>query len=248
MLTILAGCAGDETSGCAYAPWTSYNGLPLSRLPDETAYLFQTAHKAYDADGAPNAYHPDNSGLDDNANAGWPNTAWWPSVLVPDPGDPSTPYLQPDGPFAGYFVAQTTLSDPDLPETDPRKYVDASTVPYLVFPGSFAAMTGTGRFGDLGVAVNRATGNSSAFIVADQGPASADLGEMSVALAEALGGSNVNPRNGAGGPDGEILYIVCPRSAEQRDRAWPLDAASLDAQAQALLAAAGGAEAALACR
>jgi len=233
---------------CRYADWTTYNGLQLSRLPDETAYLFQTAHKAFDADGAPNAYHPDNIGLDNTANAGWPNSTWWPDVLVPDPADLSKPYVQPDGPFAGFFIARTTLSDASLPETDIRKYVDATTVPYLVFPGAFSAMRGTGFIGDLGFAINRATGDSSAFIVADKGPTNADLGEMSIALAEALGGRNVNPRNGAGAPRGEILYILFPRSVQQRAKPWPLDAASLDAKARALLEAAGGIDAALACR
>jgi len=33
-----------------------------------------------DADGAPNAYHPDNIGLDDLKNAGYPNTSWWKNI------------------------------------------------------------------------------------------------------------------------------------------------------------------------
>ena len=244
---LLGGCT-EPRDRCSYTAWTDYRGVALSRLPDGSAYLFQTAHKSYDADGAPDAYHPDGTGLDDNRNAGWPGTNWWPAVLVPDPANPSVPYVQPDGPFAGYFVARTTLTDSSRPDTDPAKYVDATTVPYLVFPGAFFGMSGTGRYGDLGVAFNRATGQSSPFVVADQGPTSAPLGEMSLALANALGGRDVDPRSGAGGPEGEILYVVFPNSVERRATPWPLDAAALDARSRALLAGAGGEAPALACR
>ena len=71
LLAILPFAGSPARADCAYGAWIAYNGLPLSRLAD-TAYLFQTAHKAFDADGAPNAYHPDNIGLDNTANAGWP--------------------------------------------------------------------------------------------------------------------------------------------------------------------------------
>ncbi|HYV88670.1 MAG TPA: hypothetical protein VFA91_08835, partial [Candidatus Polarisedimenticolia bacterium] len=64
---------------CRYGDWTSYAGVSLSRLPDKSAYLYQTSNAAIDADGAPNAYNPDNSGLDYNANAGLPDG--WANVV-----------------------------------------------------------------------------------------------------------------------------------------------------------------------
>ena len=77
----------------------------------------------------------------------------------------------------------------------------------------------------------------SAAIMADGGPPR-PLGEMSLALATALRGTNPNPRNGAGSPKGELYYVVFPRSAASPP--WPRDAAELRQKAKALLATIGG--------
>jgi hypothetical protein len=114
-----------------------------------------------------------------------------------------------------------------------------------VFPITFYEISGTGGPGDLGIAVNRLNGRTAAFIVADIGPAGAPLGEVSIALAEALGGVNVNPRNGDGIPAGEFFYLVFPYSAG--DPPWPLAPAELERDAAALLAGLGGIDAVLAC-
>jgi hypothetical protein len=60
--------------------------------------------------------------------------------------------------------------------------------------------------------VFRDNGQESAAIVADVGPRNDPLGEVSIRLAENLGGHNVNPRNGAGMPTGRFAYVVFPRS------------------------------------
>jgi hypothetical protein len=73
---------------------------------------------------APNAYHPDNRGIDDLSNANDPNGDWR-SVLTEDPDDPSRPYVQSSGEFAGSFVSKTSLEDQTRPATDPQRYVDA---------------------------------------------------------------------------------------------------------------------------
>jgi hypothetical protein len=201
---------------------------------------------AVDADGAPNAYHPEDRGLDALANAGYPDTSWWPSVLVPDLDNPQRAYVQPEGEFAGYFVSKTALQTTGKPAVDPARYVDARNVPYLVFPGGFYRESGTGLLGDLGVAVNLTTGRSSAFVVADFGPGSARLGEVSIALAEGLGGTNVNPRNGSGMPTGEMMYVVFPYSS--RTHHWPLARREIDIHANELLTAVGGIESLTTCR
>ena len=85
------------------------------------------------------------------------------------------------------------------------------------FP-AFHQKAGTGTLGDLGYAVNLDNGKTSAFIVAEVGPSDAKL-EMSIALAQALGGQNPNPRTGAGKPDGKIAYVVFPKS--RANPAWP---------------------------
>ncbi len=242
---------------CPFAAWTRYLDSPVLQHPSG-AYVFATTGVKVDADGAPNAYHPDDvglhctkdtgfRGLDCPANAGYPGTPWWPSVLVADPQDPSRPYIQPpSSAFAGFFVSQTSLKDTAKPSTDPSKYVDSRSVPYLVFPGNFHKMKGTGNLGDVGFALNISNGKGSALIVAEIGPAAAKLGELSIALAAALGGENLNPRTGAGAPTGKILYVIFPRSAATP--AWPLTPEALSRRAEAFLSNVGGIEALASCR
>jgi hypothetical protein len=79
------------------AAWITYAGVPIWRMPGSTAYAYTTAHIAIDADGAPNAYNPENTGLDSNADAGYPNKDWWPSVLAVDSADNHQAYVQPQG-------------------------------------------------------------------------------------------------------------------------------------------------------
>lgn len=237
--------ADGAAAQCERVAWRTYQGTPLWRLADaDSVYFFATRHMAVDADGAPNAYHPDNTGLDDNRNAGYPHGGWR-SVLVADPVRPDRPYVQSSGEFAGYFVSKTSLQDRSLPETDVRRYVDARTVPYLVFPGSFYRLRGTGRLGDLGAAYNLSDGSATPFVVADVGPRNAALGEVSIGLAEALGGTDVNPRSGAGMPAGEFVYVVFPYS--HATPAWPRTQAELQARVEALMTGAGGWERLLAC-
>ncbi len=242
---------------CRFNSRISYNGTKLLAHPTESAYLFASSHMAVDADGAPNAYHPDDVGLDCTrgkgfkgldcpGNAGYPATSWWPSLLVPDPADPSRAYTQPSGEFAGYFVSKTSLHDKSKLATDPKRYVDARNIPYLVFPRSFYRMKGTGLLGDLGYAVNLATGEQTAFVVTDIGPTDAKLGEVSIALAEGLGGKKPNPRTGEGTPKATILYVVFPYSS--RSHGWPLSISEIEHYANDLLERSGGLESAMACK
>lgn len=245
VVTLLIMPVAVASRECSFEAWSQYKGARLLSHPSQSAYVFATSHKAVDADGAPNAYHPDDKGLDYLANAGYPNTSWWKSVLVEVPDKPGNAYRQPDGPFEGYFVSKTSLQDLSKHETDASRYVDATSVPYLVFPGSFYERRGTGRLGDLGYAFNLSTGDASPFVVADIGPRDAKLGEISVALAEGVGGENVNPRTGAGVPRGKILYIVFPYSS--RSNAWPLTNDEIRRASEALLQAVGGRDAVMAC-
>ena len=231
---------------CSFSPWKSYNGVELMSHQATPCYFFVSTRMAVDADGAPNAYHPDNIGLDSLANAGYPDKLWWPNILVQDPNDRRKAYTQKSGEFKGYFVSQTTLVDTSKAITDPARYADARKIPYLVFPGSFYKMKGTGRIGDLGYAINVASGQKSPFVVAEIGSWEAWLGEVSIALAESLGGKNVNPRDGGGRPKGEILYVVFPYSS--RTYSWPISIVEIENHAKKLLEIAGGMESILACK
>ncbi len=243
---------------CNFNPWTTYRDDRLYINGENTAYAFRSSHIHLDADGAPNAYHPDDmalhctrgegfKGLDCPANAGYPGTSWWHTVLVPDPGNPGKAYVQTSGDFAGYFVSKTSLQDTVVDDiTDPRRYVDSTSVSYFVFPRSFYKRRGTGLIGDLGYALNTATGEKTSFVVADIGPSNAKLGEMSLHMAEALGGESPNARTGTGTPSGEILYMVFPYSSRQTP--WPLSQAEIEQAAFSLLQDNGGFEAISGCR
>lgn len=212
--------------------WTKYRTTPLLRVSGTQAYFFITNDIAIDADGAPNAYHPDDIGLDLLANAGYPESSWWQNVLVIDPTNSKRPYRQESGAFSGYFVSRTALENRSKAETDSSRYVDATRIPYLVFPGAFYNMAGTGILGDLGIAINLSSGERTAFVVADLGPKDAQLGEVSIRLAEKLGGKNISPRNGAGAPKGPFLYMLFPYSGRQYR--WPLSAEDIEQRAQEL--------------
>ena len=220
-----------------FGKWFSYEGVELFQHPTGP-YSYVTRHMALDADGSPRAYHPDGkSGLDALANAGYPNKGWK-SVLAVDPAHPDKPYVQPSGPNAGFFVSKTSLHDLHAAATDASAYVNSEKVPYLVFPGNFYAVRGTGGYGDLAMARNLDNGCETFAIVADGGPSKAPLGEVSLKLASALGGQNPNPRNGAGIPKGRFQYLIFPKS--RFNPAWPRGTGEMDAAARALLAAVGG--------
>jgi len=189
-----------------------------------------------DADGAPNAYHPtERRGLDSLNHAG-ANGRWWALVL----DEHKRPVVQKSGLFKGFYVSQTWLSREDdlYPETDPRYWVDARTVPYIAVPKSVWKRAGIEK-GDLAYVVNEITGRASAAIVADWGTEET-LGEGSISLGDALGFESSSPRTG--GQDSGIDCIVFPRTAA--NPRWPRDVAEMAVKAQQLFQEWGG-EAAL---
>jgi hypothetical protein len=182
--------------------------IPIGRLPGTTAIFYESG-MTIDADGAPNAYHPDNSGLDDLANAGAPGV--WEGLAKDSNGQP---YIQgPNDPFPGYYVSATALADRSKPVNDPTRYVDASKIPFVVLPGKMARQLGA-RPGDFAAVFNERNGKSSYAIFGDVGP-SDRIGEGSVALAENLG-IRSDARNG--GTRRGILFIIFPGSGEGRPR------------------------------
>src|ERR1700722_18184519 len=62
--------------------------IPIWSIPGSSAFFYE-AGMSIDADGAPNAYSPDNAGLDDLDNAGSPGD-WW-ALAVDANGEP---YIQ----------------------------------------------------------------------------------------------------------------------------------------------------------
>jgi hypothetical protein len=207
--------------------------IPIWHVPGDTAFFYE-AGMTIDADGAPNAYHPDNIGLDDLSNAGSPGN--WYGLAKDADGEP---FVQgPDDPFPGYYVSATALADRTKAVNDPTRYVDASKIPFIVLPGAMARQIGA-RPGDFAVAFNQRNGKSSYAIFGDVGP-SDRIGEGSMALAENLG-IRSDARNG--GARRGILFLVFPGSGNGRPR--PIE--EINAESEKLLQAWGGTSQLSAC-
>lgn len=199
--------------------------VPVWQLPDKSAFFFSSG-MTIDADGAPNAYNPENTGLDDLSNAGIPGH--WDGIVQDQNGDLAV--QRADDPYPGYYVSCTSLVDRTKSRLDPRRYVDASRVPYVVLPGDLARQAGA-RLGDFAVVVNMRDSKWSFAIFADVGT----LGEGSIALADNLGIWSDARRGGRGGG---LLYLVFPGSGNGQ----PRSAEEIDTETAKLLKDWGGIE------
>ncbi len=176
------------------------------------AFVYE-AGLAVDADGAFRAYHPDNRlGLDTIEHAGHPGN-WW--ALVTDTGQTSGhPVVQrKNDPAPGYYISMTSLFDASNPnECDPRRFIDAANIPYVVLPPVGFKHA---KLGDLATVVNLRNGKVAGAIVADESAPELKMGEGSIALANALG-IDSNPRTG--GIEHGIAYVVYPGSGNGKPR------------------------------
>src|SRR5262249_3417990 len=158
--------------------------VSIWELGDPPALIFRSGMNI-DADGAPDAYHPDNTGRDYLANAGKPGN-WW--VLVTDNNRrDGNPVVQgPDDPAPGYYISTTALQDTSKRVSDPRRYVNSAEIPYIALPPRFGHGV---ALGDVVVVLNESSASIAFAIFADIGPPDS-IGEGSIALASLLG---VNP-------------------------------------------------------
>jgi Fungal chitosanase of glycosyl hydrolase group 75 len=194
------------------------------------AFLW-TAGMAVNADGAPNAYAPEGSGLhplDVLANAGHPGHYY--GVVMNAAG---LPVVQgPTDPFPGYCVSTTALVDHRFGERDPRRYVDARLVPFAVVPPDLISR-GV-RMGDLAVAIRGDV--VAGAVVGDEGPGG-HFGEGSIRLADDLkipGAGTVRHR----GVESGVTFLIFPGS--HATPAWPREVEELRAAALARFEAWGG--------
>jgi hypothetical protein len=183
------------------------------------AFVF-IAGMAIDVDGSPRAYGPPGGAvqpLDDIRNAGHRGN-WW--GIAVDEND--EPYVQgPNDPAPGFYVSTTALVDRTRATRDPRRYVDAEHIPYVVIPPELQKL-GV-RIGDL--AMVEYAGARAPAIVADIGPSN-HYGEGSMALAKQLGIPS-SPRHG--GVGGDVRYIIFEGSAGTPP--WPRDVLEFQADA-----------------
>lgn len=192
---------------------------------------------AVDADGAPQAYHPDDRTPPDNSAQAYD---WLTNVSTGDlHGIQGSGGI---GPAPGFYVSGTTLHDSRYPENDARHWVDAAKIPYIVLPtAAFPVPAGTTlHVGCVAQVVDLRVGGSSGAIFADAGHA---VGEGSIALARRLGldpFSHRYPPKVVGFEDGHddrrFLYVVFPE--EVIDPPWPVS--DIQAHADALFQQWGG--------
>jgi len=169
-----------------------------------------------DVDGAPNAYGPrGKKTLDVLKHALSPKSGPKPVHVVGYMTDyvGGPPTIQRKGdPYPGYYVSQTDFADLNNKRMeDPRRYVDASRINYVV-QGRVAEKSGV-QMGDFATVYSCRTGRTAYAIVADSGNDSG--AEGSLALVQALG---YNIRNGVEDSvdDPEIVIRYYPGSNPQK--------------------------------
>jgi hypothetical protein len=170
-----------------------------------------------DVDGAPNAYGPKGKKtLDILKHAYAPAESGRPGEVVGfmteyDGGPPTV--QGPHDPYPGYYVSQTDFADKENPrKEDPRRYVDASRVNYVV-QGGVARRSGV-QLGDFVRVYSCRTGRTAWAIVGDSGNESG--AEGSLALVRALG---YDIRNGVEDSvdDREIVVDYFPGSNPRKE-------------------------------
>lgn len=181
----------------------SVAGVHIYSTPGDPPAFIYRAGLAIDADGSPNCYGPNNSGLDYTANGGEVGGDWW-GGPVDSSGNPCIQQVYDPSP--GMYVSGTAHIDPAYPENSQYRYMDSERIPFFVLPGQHSNKA---KLGDVGLVYNDKTGDNCYAIYGDVGP-SAKIGEGSIRLAEALK-LNADPK--AGGTESKhIVYVVFPGS------------------------------------
>ncbi len=152
----------------------AYSQRPL--LPPSFEVL--THRMDVDVDGAPNAYGPPGrKALDTLMSAHYLRGKDQPIVgYLLD--SKQRPVVQgPNDPFPGYYISQTEFTDvTNNNERDPRKYVDARNIDYVV-RGDYAKKRGV-KVGDFVAVYSRRTHKAAFAIVGDTGNPTGDEGSL----------------------------------------------------------------------
>ena len=169
------------------------------------------------ADGCPKAYHKDGTppGLDYLANAGSAGN-WW-GIATDKDGEP---FIQTSSdPAPGFYVSTTALPDGKYQTNDPRRYVDANTIPFMVMPGGDYVpglnIVKRARKGDFAAVLDLDTGEVYPAIWAEVGPPD-KAGEASMYLARDFG-VNDSPTHG-GVSKRRFVYCLFPGTGNRKPR------------------------------
>jgi hypothetical protein len=182
-----------------------------SEMHTRRSFEILTRRMDVDVDGAPRAYGPPGSkALDRLRHAHTMGDLNAPVVgyLVEDK-PPHRPIVQgPHDPAPGYYISQTAFEDESVDnEHDPRRYVDATAINYVVL-GDAARRKGA-RLGDFVAVYSRRTHRAVFGIVGDEGNPSGDEGSLH--LLQALGYSFRDGKHDSV-EDPEIVIRFYPRS------------------------------------
>ncbi|MBD2769653.1 hypothetical protein IC235_17320 [Hymenobacter sp. BT664] len=186
----------------------STGGVSVYRMNNYPNVYFYTAGMQVDGDGSPYCYHPSNNAiaLDYLGNATSESKRYV-------QGANGVPVIRG---ARGFYVSQTSLAYPDFPASDPRHWVDAESLPFVVIPGDLYAQSGNGiRPGNLAYAYNKRTGKGCFALCGDVGPRG-KAGEASINLAQQLGVTNSSPKNG--GQASDIEYVIIANSGARSAR------------------------------
>lgn len=171
MAAVLAGAASARAGSPAERP----------------SFEILTHRMDVDVDGAPTAYGPPGKKtLDVLRNAHTLGRMDAPVVgYIVEDDPPHRPLVQgPQDPAPGYYISQTAFEDESVEnEHDPRRYVDATQINYVVL-GDEARRKGA-RLGDFVAVYSRRTHRSVFGIVGDAGNPTGDEGSLH--LLQALG-------------------------------------------------------------
>lgn len=171
--------------------------IPLPPINADGSYTF-VAGMQIDGDGAngqssppvyaPHGFQPEP--LDFLANAGGPGN--WFGVVTDDSGHP---FVQRRGePMPGAYVSATSYEHHGLERRDPRRYVDANAVCYIVLPSHWRLLAKGVVLGCKATVQDLRNGKTIDAVVADFGPRN-KMGEASIATARELGVPH-SPKNG----------------------------------------------------
>lgn len=184
--------------------------VPLPKQHSDGSYTTNPAGMAIDADGAngqssapvyaPVGYKPDP--LDYLANAGGPGN-WYGVVTIN--GAPVKQTAKDPAP--GAYVSATSYRHKGFASTDPRSYVDANAVDYIVLPGHWRMQAKGVVLGCRAEVYDTKTKKTIAAAVLDFGP-KAKIGEASIACARAFG-IDPSPKHG-GTEEKRFIYTFWP--------------------------------------
>lgn len=170
--------------------------IPLPDRNHDGSYTFM-AGMAIDADGAngqssapvyaPHGYTPEP--LDYLANAGGPENWYGVVTLHGQPVEQG-----PHDPAPGAYISATSYKAPGANATDPRAYLDANSVPFIVVPSHWRAEAEGIVLGCKAVVEDTRTGKTLTAMVGDFGPRN-KTGEASIAVARFFG-VPTSPKNG----------------------------------------------------